>query len=462
MSIDKRSYSLSELLASVRKCIEASYTGMYWVRAETSGVNFNARSGHCYLELEDRGSEIGAKARVKANIWRQTFEDISKKFSLAGLQPLSSGMSVLCKVQLNFHELYGLSLTIVDIDPNYSLGEFARQKQETILRLKRDGVWDSNKGHVFPKLLQRIAIISSPTAAGYEDFLNQLNGNPYNIKYYTALFTAQMQGENTTESILSALDRISQYLELFDAVIIIRGGGAVSDLRAFDDYALCYYCTQFPLPIITGIGHDRDVSVLDLIVHTSVKTPTAVAELLIKQQRDTLLQLDSLQQRLTQAVYLHQSETEKALKEQSMRIPHLVLRRINRELDRQNILKSELTLKARASINVQRIRVQSGINMLAFSIRSYTSDKQANLNTQITRLKLPLHRYFEVHLTKVDTYEKFVKLADPKNILKKGFAIVQRDGQILNARNRLSQGDVITLFLQNQRVLAEIRTEIDQ
>ena len=281
-SANLRSFSLSELLRSVRRCIEHTYPTRYWVRAEVSDLRRSGAGGHGYLELLEKGAGGDIVARVRATIWSTAYQQIERALAQQGLGSLSSGMNVLALVSLSYHELYGLSLNIADIDPRYSLGELARLRQETIARLKRQGLLEMNKELELPEPLQRLAIISSPTAAGYGDFMRQIEANSYGVKLYTALFRAQMQGEQTTDSILSALERILRHQEHFDAVVIIRGGGAVSELRAFDDYRLCESCAQYPLPIITGIGHERDVSVLDLVAHSSFKTPTAVASYLIE------------------------------------------------------------------------------------------------------------------------------------------------------------------------------------
>ena len=234
-----RSFSLTELLGSVRRCLEHSFPDRYWVRAEVSDLRRAGGQGHGYLELLEKGEEGDVVAKVRATIWSSTYTLIEQRFERSGVGKLSSGMSILALVGIAFHPQYGLSLNIIDIDPNYSLGEIARLRLETIQRLKRNGLFTMNKELDLPFPLQRIAIISSPTAAGYGDFMRQLHENPYGVVLYTALFTAQMQGNDTTASILAALGRIAEVEEHFDAVVIIRGGGAVSELRAFDDYTLC-------------------------------------------------------------------------------------------------------------------------------------------------------------------------------------------------------------------------------
>ena len=291
--------SLYELNRVVKNTLSNGFPDLYWIRAETSDVRVN-QNGHCYLEFiqkDDNNKSIIAKAR--ASIWANVYHLLKMYFESETNQPFTSGLKVLVQVSVEFHELYGFSLNIHNIDPNYTLGDQARNRAEIIKKLKDEGVLELNKQLDLPLISNRIAIISSPTAAGYEDFLNQLHNNKSGFVFYTHLFPAVMQGDRVEESILSALDSIFENLDSFDAVIIIRGGGATSDLSCFDSYLLATSCAQFPLPIITGIGHERDDTVLDIVAHTRAKTPTAVAEFLIKRMMDTENSLLYLQQQIT-------------------------------------------------------------------------------------------------------------------------------------------------------------------
>ena len=273
--------SLYELNNLVRSRLEHAFPEEYWVQAELSDVRSNA-TGHCYLELiekDARGNNLIARAR--AMIWNQVYRLLKPYFEQETGQAFVSGLKVLVKVTVGFHELYGYSLTILDIDPSYTLGDMARRRREILAKLEEEGVLTLNKELEMPLLPQRIAVISSATAAGYGDFCNQLAGNPYGYVFYPRLFPAMMQGERVEESIIGALNRIYSHAEAWDVVVIIRGGGATSDLSNFDSYLLAANCAQFPLPIITGIGHERDDTVIDAVAHTRVKTPTAAAEYLI-------------------------------------------------------------------------------------------------------------------------------------------------------------------------------------
>lgn len=452
MSTPVRTYSLYELVASVRRCIEATYIDQYWVRAETTGLSVNTNSGHCYLELEEKEAGKGIKARIKANIWRNNYEDINRKLRSAGLAPLASGMNILCLVQIKYHELYGMSLIIVDIDPNYSLGEIAKQRQETIQRLKREGVFADNKRYSLPQSIQRLAIISSPTAAGYGDFMDQLRGNSYQLKYYTALYQAQMQGDNASSSIVQALERIARSLEQFDAVVIIRGGGSVSDLRAFDDYQLAYFCTQYPLPIITGIGHDRDVSVLDMVAHTSLKTPTAVAEFLIQQQLEQLQALDSLDIRLRNSCYLIQNERQRRLVDLSLRIPSLAIRLIRGAEQQQDNIRQRLDSLARRRLEQQQQQITTCSVLLPRLLRQQLIQREQHLQLLSTRLSTNSKRHQMRYEQALATYEQAIRLAHPDNILKRGFAIIKQEGKTITAKQQLAQGDKVNIHWIDKEV----------
>lgn len=294
--------SLYELNNLVRSRLEHAFPEEYWVQAELSDVRSNA-TGHCYLELiekDARGNNLIARAR--AMIWNQVYRLLKPYFEQETGQAFVSGLKVLVKVTVGFHELYGYSLTILDIDPSYTLGDMARRRREILAKLEEEGVLTLNKELEMPLLPQRIAVISSATAAGYGDFCNQLAGNPYGYVFYPRLFPAMMQGERVEESIIGALNRIYSHAEAWDVVVIIRGGGATSDLSNFDSYLLAANCTQFPLPIITGIGHERDDTVIDAVAHTRVKTPTAAAEYLIARVHESAAVVENSGGRICQAV----------------------------------------------------------------------------------------------------------------------------------------------------------------
>lgn len=321
--------SLLELNSLVRRSLEQCLPDEYWVQAELSDVRTNS-TGHCYLEFiqkDPRSNALVAKAR--GTIWANVYRLLKPYFEEATGQAFVSGIKVLVQVTVSFHELYGYSLTVQDIDPTYTLGDMARRRREILKQLEEEGVLTLNKELEMPALPRRIAVISSPTAAGYGDFCHQLQHNPRGFFFYTELFPALMQGDRVEESVLSALDAILNRQEEFDVVVIIRGGGATSDLSGFDTYLLAASCAQFPLPIITGIGHERDDTVLDSVAHTRVKTPTAAAEYLISCMDLAADELEVLANRLHNSVRTRLTEEQRRLNAYRNRIPSAVVRRIS-------------------------------------------------------------------------------------------------------------------------------------
>ena len=272
-------YSLSELCAEIQEVVENDLLECYWVRAEIASLS--AR-GHCYMELVEKAEDNMLAAKVRATCWSNVWSLLSGYFVQETGQTLRVGMQVLVEASVDFHPVYGLSLNISNIDPTYTQGDLAKQRQATIRRLTKDGVMELQKYLVLPTLIRRVAVISAADAAGYGDFCDQLQNNRYGVRFELELFAAAMQGENAPRSILSALRKIACEERQWDIVVIIRGGGATTDLGCFDDYELASHCAQFPLPILSGIGHTRDMSIVDMVAHSSVKTPTAAAEWLIE------------------------------------------------------------------------------------------------------------------------------------------------------------------------------------
>lgn len=300
--------TLSELCELITEVLEDSLEATYWVRAEIASLSVR---GHCYMELVEKADNHQIAAKVRATCWQHTYNLLSPYFEAETGQTLAVGMQVLLEVEVSFHAVYGMSLNIVGIDPSYTLGDLARQRQKTIQRLQEDGVMDMQRSLPLSSLIRRIAVISSADAAGYGDFLHQLTNNSQHYRFHIQLFPALMQGEQSPASIIQALHAIAEDIDAYDIVAIVRGGGASTDLRNFDDYNLASHCAQFPLPIIAGIGHTRDISIVDMVTHTSVKTPTAVAEWLIQHmdiQADRIGQLHlRLQRTVNQAVQRHQN-----------------------------------------------------------------------------------------------------------------------------------------------------------
>lgn len=427
---ERQELSLLELNNRVKGAVLNAFPETCWVRAEMSDVRTNAASGHCYLEFVEKNAITGQLvAKARGSIWAKTFRMLKPYFEMETGQLFASGLKVLVKVSVEFHELYGYSLTVLDIDPAYTLGDMIRKRLEIIRQLKEEGVFTLNKELPFPTLPKRIAVITSPTAAGYEDFLNQLANNKAGYPFYTKLFPALMQGERTEASVIAALDRVYRYADCFDVVVIIRGGGATSDLNSFDSYLLAANCAQFPLPIITGIGHERDDTILDLVAHTRMKTPTAVAEFLIGQMDKAAAEVNDLQQAVCRMATDILSKQKNFLQLLGSRLPALAVNRIERSRAALQRIGIQLPTDAHAFLN------RWASNLEAMQVR--LANRAANSLAERTRF---------IQLT-----EQFIKMASPAYVLKRGYSLTLKDGKIVKQAAGLVAGDkLVTRFADGE------------
>jgi exodeoxyribonuclease VII large subunit len=339
----------------------------------------------------------------------------------------------------DFHELYGFSLVIKDIDPTYTLGDQARRRQEILKRLEQEGVIDQNKEWPWPLLPRRIAIVSSPAAAGYQDFMRQLTDNEYGFTFYTALFPATMQGEEAPQSIMQALDRIIDSGLPFDVVVIIRGGGALADLQCFDDYALCYYATQYPLPLLTGLGHDKDSAILDRVAHTSVKTPTAAAEYLVASVAQQAMRLDELADKLQRCVR-HVLDTQ-----------HLYMQR----------LPGRLAALVQQQLMQANLSVERQTSALKHATHSLLLGEQQQNTLLTTRLTLKVKTLVEQEQMRLRLLEQAVLGFSPQAMLKKGFSLTVFQGKALRSIHELPVGALIETRMADGRLISEIQSKTD-
>ena len=435
-SPDKQALSLVELNQRIRMTLEQAFPDTYWVRAEMSDVRENGASGHCYLEFIEKDPRSGQLlAKVRGAIWAKTFRLLKPYFEMETGQRFVSGLKVLVRVTVDFHELYGLSLTVVDIDPAYTLGDMARKRLEIIRQLQEEGVFELNKELPLPLLPRRIALISSPTAAGYEDFMNQLTHNRAGYPFYVKLFPALMQGERTEESVIAALDRIYAHQELFDVVALLRGGGATSDLNSFDSYLLAANCAQFPLPILTGIGHERDDTVVDLVAHTRLKTPTAVAEFLIARMDQAAQTVEELQQTMTQSASVRLLQEKQRLQSYATRFPALVGQRMERNRTLLHQLGAKMPTMAQGFVQRKRAMVDRLAMQLRNATTTHLAEKQRFLQLQ----------------------EQFVRMASPDYILRRGYSLTLREGKIIKRAEELQAGEELTTRFMDGEVKSIIK-----
>ena len=384
--MSQQHFTLRQLNLMVCDAIEMHLPDEYWVEAELSECR--EHGGHCYLELIEKEENSNTPiARASAKCWRQTWLMLKPYFERTTGQPLRAGMKVLLKVYAQFHEAYGFSWIVSDIDPTYTIGDMARKRQEIIRQLKEEGVFDLQRELRLPLFCQHIAVISAPTAAGYGDFCRQLEDNAYGFQFQVTIFPAIMQGEQVEQSIINALNQIYRGYggtevrgcedtpaadisrtpvppsprtpERFDCVVIIRGGGATADLSGFDTLALAENVAQFPLPIITGIGHDRDESILDMVSHTRVKTPTAAAALLIDNLRSVLDRIEQAETSLSHTVNERISRHKQRIDNLTTLIPTLALRLLSNGQHRIELLENRLPVAIERRLTAQKHRIDS-------------------------------------------------------------------------------------------------------
>ena len=404
--------TLFELNRLVRETIECEMPHEYWVEAELSECRES--KGHCYMELIEKDEKTATPiAKAPAKCWSSKWTLVRPYFERTTGQRLVAGMKVLLKVYPQFHEAFGFSWIVTDIDPPYTLGDMARKRQEIIRQLKEEGVFALQKELSLPLFCQRIAVISSETAAGYGDFCNQLSDNPYGLQFQTWLFPATMQGEGVEQSIIQALNHINAVCEDFDCVVIIRGGGATSDMSGFDTLTLAENVANFPLPIITGIGHDRDERILDMVSHMRVKTPTAAAALLIDHLKHVLDAINNCQNSITRSVQQKLSTLQVQLSTVSEAIPRLFS-----------------IVKTRQEARLDAIRQK--IPML------------------IERRLISEHHRLEI-------LEEKVKSLDPQLLLKRGYSITLFNGKAVRDPQQLHQGDEIVTRLEKGSIISKVK-----
>ena len=435
---------LYDLNVRIKSILSSSLPVSTWITCEISELNVNRASGHCYLELiEKSGLSDTIVAKARATIWRSNFEIIAFKFKEATGETLRAGLKVMVAVSVDYQEVYGLSLNIRDINPIFTLGDLAQQRLKIIERLKKEGIMEMNKELDFPTVPQRIAIISSNQAAGYEDFINQLHNNSFGINFYTKLFQASMQGVDTESSIVLALQKIFDYEELFDVVVIIRGGGSKSDLAWFDSYQIAANVAQFPLPVLSGIGHDRDQSVLDIVSYEALKTPTAVAEYLIECAGEFYNQVIGNQERLLEMSREILRDKNQKLISSAQRFQPLVLNAISRERSLNALYQERLINRANNLIVKQRTKLGVASQQFRQTVNQEIMQKQRENILISSRLKNSVNQLINNNNNKLLLLEKTNQLLDPSNLLKKGYSITYFNGKAVKDPSEVPVNSVI-------------------
>lgn len=433
MPSDMTPISLSEFQQRLINAIRmAPDTQHQWVAAELSDVGF--RGGHCYMELVEKDASGGTRAKMRATIWASTLLPLRRKFYEATGRDIASGIKVLVRGSASHHAVYGLSMNITDIDPSYTLGDMERQRREILARLTVEGIIGYNRSLSLPPVLQRIAVVSAEGAAGYGDFINQLASNAEGFQVYPMLFRAVMQGDRTVPTVMDCLDRVESTLDFWDCVVIIRGGGATTDLNAFDNYDLARRVATFPIPVVVGIGHERDRTVLDEIACVRCKTPTAVAAFIIDRMRDFYGRVCDMVQRVAR------------YDRDALRGEHI----------RLSGMETAIPTLARKSLLTARMRLQKAGAGIERGVTQRFTRERGRLDNLVLRMQSAAARRMERQRFRLEKIESMVRVLSPVNTLNRGYSITRIDGKALRDPSALAEGTVIETELAEGTITSKI------
>lgn len=448
--------SLTELQLIIRDSLYLALPDMYWVIAEISEIKENY-AGHCYLELiEKNPDEKNVRARAKAIIWSNRYRFLKSFFENITGESLKEGLKILVKTKIEYHELYGLSLVINDIDPAFTIGDMAMKRQLVIKKLEEEGVFSMNKEIDFPVVPQRIAIISSKNAAGYSDFINQLKGNSSGYVFYTVLIETAMQGTETEQGVINALDKIALNSDLFDLVVIIRGGGSQSDLGWFDSYNIAYHITQFPIPVITGIGHDKDMSVTDMVANRALKTPTAVADFLIDYVAGAENHLIEVSSEITDISRIIIEKNRNRIETSRIRLIPLSRILISEIKDRLSGSILEIISICKEHVIRAGLAPANQESRMVSLVKSFSSGKESALKRTIQNLTDFTTNALDRNIIRVAGIENTLNILKPENVLKRGYTITSFNGRILKKREQVKTDDLIDTQFSDGAVRSRI------
>ncbi len=456
MSEEVKTYTLSELQHEIKESISEQFPFAVWIVAEINTLTRH-KSGHCYMELVQKSKTSNSIiAQARATVWANKFSFISAYFESETDSELAAGMNVMLQVTITYHEVYGLSLNVIGINPTYTIGDMERAKKEIIARLINEGVFDMNKTQSFPAVVQNIAVISSSTAAGYGDFVNHLETNTYGYHINITLFEAAMQGEQTETSILDALNRIGEEYENYDAVAIIRGGGSKNDLSWFDNYNIAYMVTQFPLPVISGIGHERDESIVDMVAHTRMKTPTAVANFIIDYNAQFEEQVDSTSSEIFDIAKDFLMSSEMYLNNMTMSIMK-IRSLLSKHTERCDRIMSEIRTGLNVRMKEEEMKLNMIGNKLETSPKRLISEHESHLNGIKELISRTTKHRIEKANEKLSFLEHRLTLNDPRTILKRGYSITRINGKVVTNDLETNDGDIMETLLYDGKVTSVVK-----
>ncbi|MFP4472161.1 MAG: exodeoxyribonuclease VII large subunit [Bacteroidales bacterium] len=458
---NQKVFSLLEITQSLQRAVKQWYRNAYWIKAEMNKLNHYSQSGHCYPDLVER-REGRVVAQIRANLWADDFNRINEQFIRILKEPLKDGISILILAKLSFHPVYGMSLIIQDIDPSYTLGDLEREKQETIDRLKAEGIYAGNKALRLPLLPQRIAIISVETSRGFADFKSVIENNPWGYRFFYMLFPALLQGDNAVASVIAQLKRITRVLRHFDLVAIIRGGGGEVGLSCYNHYDLAREIASFPLPVLTGIGHSTNETVSEMVAWKNAITPTELADLLIGRFRA----FDEPLERSAQSI---RANTRALLKDQQNQLLQLSKGFRSGSL---SLLAAEKTVFSHSirdfhqGVMTRMIREQSAVKQLEELVRKLPesflrAEKKAVLQNQVL-LKKAAASTLKTNLLALGALEKQVSLLHPQHVLRRGYSITLKNDRSLTGTESVQPGDIMETILYHGKIISTVKSKTNE
>lgn len=430
---NKTVFSLLEVANSIQKTINARYTSSYWVKAEMNKLNHYSHSGHCYPELVEK-KDNKVIAEMRAVLWKGNFDKINAQFLKTLNEPLKDGIKILFLTQINFDPKYGISLNILDIDPSYTLGDLEKEKQQNIIRLKNENLFDKNKTLQLPLIPQRIAIISVETSKGYADFLNVIDNNQWNYKFFHMLFPSLLQGDKAPSNIIEQLHKIRKVYHHFDLVAIIRGGGGDIGLASYNNYDLAKAVASFPLPVLTGIGHATNETVTEMVAHSNHITPTKLAESLLQKFHDFSVPVQRAEEQIIYQARMVLNENKFNLKNEMKFFKSLT----------QNILNQNNSLLNQLPITLSR------------EIKNLIKENKLYLDQNSEHIKKDAQQLLKYQKQRLDSLEKNVEILDPINVLKRGFSITKFNGKSIKNPNDLEIGQNVKTILYEGEFISKI------
>lgn len=454
---NRKVFTLLEVAGSIEKTLETRYTSSFWVKAEMLRLNHYPRSGHCYPDLVEK-SEGNIVAQIRANLWSTTYREINRTFTEITKEPLKDGINILFSARIGYHPVHGLALTILDIDPSYTLGDMEREKQETIKRLQTGEIFDRNKKLPFPLLPKRIAVISVETSKGFADFRNVIDGNPFGYRFFYMLFPSLLQGNNAVKELLEQFRKIKKVREHFDVVAIIRGGGGDVGLSCYDNYDLAKEIALFPLPVLTGIGHSTNETIAQMVAYKNNITPTDLAGFLIQQLHNFRVPLEERERKIMDFAQQLIKMEETTLKEKIRFFISVTRSRTGKTSSELDVLGREIHHQSRIFMNHHKEWLAQLSGQLAEQATTAMFNTFGNLTQKEILFDIHLKNLIDKKKNTLGELEKQVQILDPVRVLKRGFSITRLNGRALSDPAKARKGDLLITELQNGEIKSTVES----